>query len=829
MQKKSGLVAQWLQIAGIIAAGGVVVFCLIVLYFASTLPSIEEISNQQISQSTKIYDRTGAVLLYEISSGDRRTVVPFDQIPQPLKDATIAIEDENFYNEPAFDWRGIARAILVDITSGSLSQGGSTITQQLARTAFLTLDQTFSRKIKELILAIKLNEYYSKDQILGLYLNEAPYGPTISGAEEASEAYFNVPASQLNIAQSALLAAIPQAPTYYSPWGSHANDLLKRQKLVLQRMYELGKISKAQLGQALAYKIAFQPQSTGIIRAPHFVMAVEDYLVQKYGEDLVNRGGLKVITTLDWNLEQDAEEAAKAGAEQNQKLYQGYNAAVVAEDPQTGQILAMAGSRDYYATSSLPAGCVPGSTCKFEPNFNVATQGLRQPGSSLKPFVYLTGFERGYTPDTTLFDVPTEFSTNPACPTLPDFTNNDKRCFHPQDFEGSFQGPISTRSALAQSVNVPAVEMLYLVGVKNAVTTAQEFGLSTLTSPDAYGLSLVLGGGAVRLVDLVGAYSVLAADGVKHAQTTILSVQAPNGNVLESYADQSSRVVDPQPVRLINNILSDTSARQPLFANSLQLTQFPGYDVALKTGTSNDYRDAWSLGYTPTLVAGVWAGNDDNSPMQKNGSSILAAVPIWHAFMEKALAGQTLATFTKPDPTNPAKPILAGDYLRDNQLHTILYYVDKNNPAGPPPANPDADPQFKNWETSLLDWASKNVPNFTSYNQPSSAPAGTRTTPSTSSSQSGDPPRVAITAPAAGNFITDAANISARIAAPQNIVNISVFWNGALVQKFTGSFGENYVFNWSFRPTTPAAQNLLEIDAETQGGAVGKDAVIVYH
>lgn len=715
---------RWAKIAGIALAAAVIAVCLAVLYFANTLPSFQEISNQQIGQSTKIYDRTGTVLLYEINGGERRTVVPFDQIPQTMKDATIAIEDNNFYNEPAFDWKGILRALYVDITTASFAEGGSTITQQLARTAFLTLNQTITRKIKELILAVKLNEYYTKDQILALYLNEVPYGTNVAGVEEASEEYFNIPASQLNLAQSALLAAIPQAPSYYSPYSGHVNELITRQKLVLQRMYELGKITKQQLNDALAYKITFQPQSSGTIKAPNFVMSVEDYLIKKYGQNLVTYGGLKVITTLNWTMQQEAESAVKNGAEQNQALYKGYNAALLAEDPATGQILAMVGSRDYFAPSSLPAGCTPGVNCKFDPNFNIVTQALRQPGSSLKPFVYLTGFQEGYTPSTTLFDVPTEFSTNPACPVIPNYNTNNPRCFHPQDFEGTFQGPISIRNALAQSVNIPAVEMLYLVGIKNAVTTMQNFGITTLTSPDTYGLSLTLGGGAVHLIDLVGAYATLAEDGIKHTQVMVLSVQDADGNTLESYADQSSTVADAQPVRLINNILSDAAAREPLFQNSMNLTTFPGYDVALKTGTSNDYRDAWALGYTPSLVVGVWAGNDDNTPLQKNGSSILAAVPTWHAFMQQALPQVPDTTFIKPNPVNPTKPILAGDYLFNNQLHTILYYVDKNNPTGPVPTNPNADPQFYNWETALLTWAAKNMPNFKSLNQPAPSAAG---------------------------------------------------------------------------------------------------------
>ncbi len=829
MHRRSGTtrLRRSLVIVGIVVSAGVIILSLVVIYFAKTLPSIEEISSRQISQSTKIYDRTDTVLLYEITSGERRTVVPFDQVPQTLKDATIAIEDENFYNEPAFDWKGIARAFLVDITSGSFAQGGSTITQQLARTAFLTLDQTITRKIKELILAIKLNEYYSKDEILGLYLNEVPYGATISGVEEASEAYFGEPVQNINLAQSALLAAIPQAPTYYSPWGSHASDLIKRERLVLQKMYELGKITKPELTAALAYKITFEPQSTGTIKAPHFVMAVEDYLAQKYGENLVNQGGLRVITTLDWNLQQEAETAVEQGAAQNQALYHGYNAALVAQDPKTGQVLAMVGSRDYFATSSLPLGCTPGTSCKFEPNFNVATQGLRQPGSSLKPFVYLTAFQKGYTPSTTLFDVPTEFSTDPACPAIPNFADNDPHCFHPQDFEGTFQGPISMRDALAQSVNVPAVEALYLVGIKNAVQAANSFGLTTLTSPDAYGLSLVLGGGAVRLADLTEAYSALAEDGVKHNQTMIREVQDPNGNVLESYADQSTQVADPQSVRLVNDILSDAAARSGLFQNSLNLTVFPGHDVALKTGTSNDYRDAWAMGYTPSLVVGVWAGNNDNTPMQRSGSSILAAVPMWHAFMAQALQNQPLETFTKPDPANAAKPILAGNYLYNDQLHTILYYVDKDDPPGPPPANPATDPQFHNWETALLTWAAKNLPNFGSYNHPvSTAPSGAA--PGTPSPAS-DPPRISILTPSAGSFVANEVTVSAKITADEAITKISVLWNGFLVHDFSGSFGTNYALNWAFTPQVIGGQNLFEVQAADSSGGLGKTDVIIYH
>jgi penicillin-binding protein 1C len=686
-----------LQITGVVVAAFIIIVSLAVLWFAKTVPSIQEIGSQQIGQSTKIYDRTGTVLLYDINNGQKRTLVSFDQIPQSVKDATIAIEDQQFYNEPAFDIKGILRALLVDITTHSFAEGGSTITQQLARTAFLTLDQTLSRKIREFILAVKLNEYYSKDQILALYLNEVPYGPNISGVGEAAQDYFGVPVSQLNIAQSAVLAALPQAPTYYSPYGTHVSELLQRQQLVLQQMYNTGKITKAQLTAAQNFKITFQPQTesgTGI-RAPHFVMAVENYLVQKYGENEVDNGGLKVITTLNWTLQQQAETAVTAGVARNTQLYQATNAAFVAQDPTTGQILALVGSANYFNTSN-------------DGNFDVATQGLRQPGSSLKPFIYMTAFQMGYTPDTILFDVPTEFSTNSACPAVPDYNSVNTKCFHPQDFEGTFAGPMSIRDALAQSVNVPAVKMLYLVGEQNAIKNANSFGLTTLTDPANYGLSLVLGGGAVKLIDLTEAYSVLSQDGIHHAQSMVLSVQDANGNTLESYQDQATQVADTQSVSLVNDILSDAAARAPLMGGSQNLTVFPGYDVALKTGTSNDYRDAWAMGYTPSLVVGVWAGNNNDTPMQKAGSSILAAVPMWSAFMTQALPEVPNTTFTQPNSTNATKPVLAGQTVINGQVHDILYYVDKNDPTGPDPTNPAMDPQYNNWEIGVENWARAN-------------------------------------------------------------------------------------------------------------------------
>lgn len=781
------------------------------MVMTSNLPSVTDLNSQTMSQSTKIYDRTGQVLLYEVNSGQKRTVVSFDQIPQSLKDATISIEDENFYSEPAFDWRGILRAVFVNIARGGIVQGGSTITQQLARNAFLTIDQNFTRKIKELILAIKLNENYSKDEILTLYFNQIPYGPTIYGVESASEAYFGKPVGDLTLAESAVLAAMPKAPSYYSPWGSHTKELINRQKIVLNKMYQLGKIDKKQLADALNYKIVFQPKMIGGIKAPHFVMAVQDYLVQKYGEDMVNRGGLKVTTTLDWNLQQAAETAVENGVKRNQELYQSNNAALVAQDATTGQILAMVGSRNYFDIQN-------------DGNFNVATQGLRQPGSALKPFTYMTLFEKGYSPDSVLFDVPTEFvPNNPSCPMEVDYTSTSTDCFHPQDNSGTFAGPMTIRAALAQSVNIPAVKALYLAGMSDVLDTLHTFGVTTLNEPSRYGLSLTLGGGEIKLVDLVEAYSVLAQEGVKHQQTMVLEVRNNQNEVIESYQDKNEAVVDSQYPRLVNDILSDQDARADLFQASLPLTVFPDYDVALKTGTSNDYKDAWSLGYTPSLVVGVWAGNNDGTPMQRHGGSILAAVPIWHDFMAEALKTQPKQTFNKPNAVQETKPMLNGDYAANNQAHSILFYVDKTNPLGPYPSDPSRDPQFANWETGVSDWVKTNMPDL--Y-QNSQSPAPAYVPPTTDSFS--PLPSVKILNPQLGGFVSSPFTVIADISSYYQINKITVYLNGQPVQSFSGNFGTRYRFNAVINNPSLQPQNSLVIDVFDEKGRESKAETIVY-
>jgi 1A family penicillin-binding protein len=778
------------------------------LYILQTLPSPDILADRRIPESTRIYDRSGKTLLYEIHGNEKRTQVPFEKIPETLTQATIAIEDEGFYTHRAFSIRGIIRGLIIKPLTGARAQGGSTITQQLAKNAFLTRDRTLVRKLKELALSIELERRFTKDEILSLYLNQIPYGATAYGVESASQLFFGKSVGSLTLAESALLASIPQAPTYYSPWGSHVDVLLARKDYALERMEGLGFISEEERVAATKEKLVFSDPSDGI-RAPHFVLAVQDYLEQQYGEAAVRTGGLMVTTTLDWKLQELAEKAVSEGAQRNEELYNGKNAALVAEDPLTGQILALAGSRDYFDDA-------------IEGKFNVATQGLRQPGSAIKPFVYVSAFENGYTPDTILFDVPTEFDT----------TGDPERSYAPENYDGLFRGPVTMRNALAQSLNIPAVKTLYLVGLDRALATAKNFGITTLTEKSRYGLSLVLGGGEVRLIDLVHAYGAFADDGITHAQSFILEVRDKEG-VLESYRNKERRVMDPQYVRLVNDILSDVDARRPLFSASLSLTVVPEYEVALKTGTTNDYRDAWAIGYSPRLVAGVWAGNNDNKPMERKGGSILAAVPIWHDFMSRALSEFSSVPFVKPDPSPAAKPILRGEYVityealgkQYPQVHDTLFYIDRKDPQGPDPKNPETDPQFKNWEDGALAWAREHLPNFASLNEP--VPLGgvlvgdgiiALTVPTTAE----------IVAPLNGAFVSGNVTVEVDAGSSTNILRAELYWNDALIDTRVSELGMDVHYVYSFTPEVVGPQNLLRLRVIDEAGHSAESSVILF-
>ncbi|MDO8470204.1 MAG: transglycosylase domain-containing protein [bacterium] len=805
---------------GVVIVGGcaLIATAIYLAFIITNLPSPDEFNATQINQSTKIYDRTGAILLYEVHGDQKRTVVAFDMIPQAVKDATLAAEDASFYSEPAFNWKGILRALIANIREGRITQGGSTITQQLAKTVFLSPERTVTRKLKELVLAIQLESKYSKDEILGFYLNQIPFGSNAYGIEAASQTYFSKPVTELSAAEAATIASLIKAPSYYSPWGTHLSELLSRKDRILDRMVELGNIPEEKRGVVKSEALVFAPPSLGTIKAPHFVLAVKDYLVARYGEELVTNGGLKVITTLDWKLQEIAEQTVLAGVKRNTELYQSHNGALVAQDPKTGQVLALVGSKDYFS-SPEPAKCTPGATCMFEGNFNVATQGLRQPGSALKPFVYMSAFQKGYAPSTQLFDVLTEF----------DVRNDPATSYQPHNFDNLFRGPVPMAQALAQSMNVLAVKTLYLAGMDRVLKNLASFGISTLTEKWRYGLSLTLGGGEVKLNELVNAYGTLAQDGIRHDQVFILSVSDVHNTPLEVYEDHTERVIEPQYPRLITDILKSQELRAPLYQSSLPLTIFPGHEVALKTGTTEDYRDAWAIGYTPSLVVGVWAGNNNNKPMVRQGSSILAAVPIWSAFLTKALVDRPSEPFTPPEPVLASeKPMLNGSYVAtlpnsaSPQVHTILYYVDRENPLGPMPENPATDSQFQNWEASVVSWARSNVVGFAGYNIPTSA----RTAGDTPGNVTVGDIRFDEMRPINGSYVTTPLNIQVFISSDIGLQSIEVSLNGVVINSF-GITTMQYRYTYSYAGKLEA-QNTIRVSARNTLGGVNTKTFVVY-
>lgn len=673
-----------------VAAGLLFIAGLFILWVASLrIPALESLSERKVDNSTKIYDRTGDILLYDFSRDMKRQIVPFDDISQYAKQATIAIEDKDFYSHHGFVFSSFLRAVVVNLTSLSFSQGGSTITQQVVKNSILTKDKTPTRKLKELILALKLEKVLTKDEIFSLYLNEIPYGGTIYGIEEASQQFFGKSSSEIDLAESAYLASVPKAPTYYSPYGLHVPELEARKNLVLQEMLNNNFITQEQFVEATNEKVEFKPkENTGGIKAPHFVFFVIDELVKKYGEDAVQNSGWKVITTLDYSIQKDAEDLAEKYGAINQKTFNANNNAIVAIDPKTGEILAMSGSRDYFDK-------------EIGGNFNAAL-GHRQPGSTFKPFVYSVLFNKGYTDSTVLFDAPIQFSTNCA----PDYLVTDDKCYSPGNYDDKFRGPMTIRNALAQSINIPAVEAIYLAGVQDSINLAEDLGIQSLTELNRYGLSLVLGGGAVSLLDMTSAYSVFANDGIRNDYTPILWIEDGQGNVVERHEVFSQRVLPANTARIISSILSDNVARTPGYGPNSPL-YIPTRDVAVKTGTSNDYRDAWIIGYAPNLVIGAWVGNNDNSPMEKKVAGLIVS-PLWRDLMDKVLPNLPVESFVLPEAEDPQslKPILRGDMSLPP--HSILYWVYKDNPRGPQPVNPSADPQFNNWEYGVQRWALSN-------------------------------------------------------------------------------------------------------------------------
>jgi 1A family penicillin-binding protein len=685
-------ISKYLLYAFLICCAGII---LLIFYYIWDLPQPEKFTETPFIQSTKIYDRTGKVLLYDVYGEEKREVVSFDKISENLKHAVLASEDSRFYQHGGVDVLRTLKAIFIDIKSQSKSQGGSTITQQLIKSVYLTGQKSISRKVREIILSIELEARYSKDQIFDWYLNQVPFGENAYGAEAAAQTYFNKPALDLTAAESALLTAILPSTSYYSPYGSHKEELFAKKDIILERMYKLGYISEQELENAKNEKLTFA-ESTISIKAPDFVMYVKKYLEDKYGDDYLKEKGLRVYTTLDYDLQEYAEKVIK-DSDQSLIAKNAYNAALVAVNPKNGQILALIGSKDYFA-DPYPKGCDEQgpNKCLFAPKYDVATIGERQPGSAFKPFVYATAFEKGYTPDTVVWDAKTEF--NPNC--NPNGDDSGPTCYNPQNYDGTYRGKVSLRKALAGSLNIPSVKTLYLAGIDDSIRTAESMGISTLINKNNYGLSLVLGGGEVNLLEMTSAYGVFATEGNYTKPVSILKIEDNEGNIIEENKEQPRKVLDTQVCRLINNVLSDNNARTYMFGPN-SILYIPGYDVAVKTGTTQNYKDAWTVGYAPSISVGVWIGNNNN--VETRDSGVGSAAPIWNKVIQKVLEQSPVESFSLPNVVTENKDALFGKLPADD-INSILYYVDVDNPTGPAPENPAEDPQYILWQIGINNW-----------------------------------------------------------------------------------------------------------------------------
>lgn len=601
----------WVLIPGII--------CYSFYYFIlKDLPSPQLLSESRPSLSTKIYDRHGT-LLYQIYKDENRSLIRLENLPKHLIDATLAAEDKNFYHHFGIDPVGILRATTNNLLHGT-SQGGSTITQQLVKNTLLTSEKTFTRKLKELIIAIQTERLYTKDQILEMYLNQVGYGGTAYGIEEASHEYFGKSAKDLSLAESAILAGLPISPTVLSPFGTNPYLGKIRQQQVLESMVSTGAVSENDKVAALSTPLVFHPQGISI-HAPHFVMYIKDLLVKQFGESAISLGGLEVTTTLDLNIQAVLQTEINAELNTLKSLHV-QNAAGMVVNPKTGEILAMVGSHDFFDT-------------KNDGQVNIVLQE-RQPGSSIKPVTYALALSRGLTPSSMLEDSPICFNTQGQPP------------YCPKNYDGRFHGKVTLRTALASSYNIPATKLLNAYGLTNMIELARNLGITTWEDSSRFGLSLTLGGGEIKMIDLASVYATFANSGTKVPFTSILSVRSPTGSDLKGSVQTGIEVLSPAIAYQINSILSDPLARAPAFGVN-SILNLPGRNVAVKTGTTNSLRDNWTFGYTQNLLVATWVGNNDNTPMSNVASGVTGASPIWARTMKTLLEKSPPTAFTPPD------------------------------------------------------------------------------------------------------------------------------------------------------------------------------------
>ncbi len=646
--------------------------------FLRDLTSPEKIMNRN-NRGLILYDTEGKPF-YRSSEAKEFRPVPLSDIPEVVRKATLAAEDAQFYTHPGFSYRSIVRSLFKNLSERKLTRyGGSTITQQLVKNSLVGQEQTLNRKFKELVLAVEIERRYNKDQILEMYLNSVYYGSNAYGVAEAAQRYLGKDIRRVNLAEASFLAALPNAPSYLSPHTGSMDAAKSRQSYVLQQMTVHSMISASEAERARQVQLAVVPRKADGGSSPHFALFVRDNVYELFEEDEANRRGFRVYTTFDSRLQKIAEEEVSRQVKLLAR-FKASNAALVALDPKTGALLAMVGSADW--ENDAIGG-----------KFNAAIQAKRQPGSAIKPLVYLAALaDRTVSTVSTLHDKPTDFGGG----------------YRPKNYDGKFRGDVTVRRALANSLNVPSVELLNMVGVPRAIEVAQALGITTLEDPSRYGLSLVLGGGEVRLFELTAAYGVIANNGLKAETYAIERIEDKFGNTVYTHQEgvygllapagprQTVReVLDAGPTYLVTHILADSAARAEVFGNALTI----GRQAAVKTGTTDDFRDSWTIGYTPQLVVGVWIGNSDNTPMTGVAGS-LGAAPIWRAVMERGLAGKPVQSFTRPAGVAEVKICLDKKLLDENGVPEVYLYgtepTERCNPepSPSPTTEPSPTPEF---------------------------------------------------------------------------------------------------------------------------------------
>ncbi len=698
----------WSKRAGVAAivllAVGFISITIIMIKISDELPDPNRLSDRLIAQSTKIYDRTGDHLLREVYQDEKRTLVDLDQISPLIIKATIAVEDKHFYEHKGVRIISILRAGFNNLIGRKTGSGGaSTLTQQLVKNVITGNKRTLTRKIRDALLAIKAEQQYSKDDILKIYLNEISFGSINYGVESASQSYFQKNAKDVNLEEAATLAALIQSPSHYL---NDPEALKNRRDVVLRLMNEQGYITLDEKKATQDSPLSLN-RGKGILEAPHFVFYVEDQLEKLIGSNDLTTGGYKIITTLDFEKQKSAEAIVKEFGDKFAKENNANNAALVAIDPKNGQIISMVGSRDYFNND-------------IDGQYNVALSKNRQPGSSLKPFIYLAAFERGFTPETMFYDIRVDFDQR-----------NGRAVFNPKNATNQEYGLLTMRKALQGSLNVPAVKTMAMLGYKESINfMSDRFGYSTLRDGD-YGLSLVIGGAEIVPLEHTAAYAALANNGTYFPSQSILKIEDDRGNTIyEAKEPEGKETVKPELAALMSNVLSDNQARAYIFGSKNNLT-LPDRPVAAKTGTTNDNKDAWTMGYVPSLAVGVWVGNTKPSPMRGGGENL--AGQIWNKFMKTALKDTPPENFPTPPKNDSDKPVLNGKdggitlpiNISNGKIatsstpphlivqktflmpHDILFYVDPIDPRGPEPLNPQDNPQYQSWENALQAWVKK--------------------------------------------------------------------------------------------------------------------------